>query len=241
MSIASARIPTPISNSPKLPFNSLEKENGHFRSLEFIAFPGTRFECLEELPNGVVRVLTSEYVSSTPLYVDRRFLTFGEAAERKKTLPSPAQILAWIKSCVDSRYFWGGNWNQGIPEMVEFYPALKEIDQDDALCRGIDCSGILYQATNGITPRNTSQLVAYGEELKIQHLPLEEMQQQLRPLDLMVWRGHVIIVLDADHFIESRENKGVVISDFKTRYKEAVEKLQGKPFYFRRWCQSALQ
>ncbi len=51
----------------------------------------------------------------------------------------------------------------------------------------------------------------------------------------MVWKGHVLIVLSPETFIESRIGKGVVITDLKTRYQEALDTLQGKPFFLRRW------
>lgn len=199
-------------------------------ALETIALPGTRFRCIAE-NKGVVQVETTEYPSSVPLYVDQRFLTYGDVEERKALLPAENEILRNMQSCKGSRYLWGGNWNQGIPEMQTFYPELE----DDELLQGVDCSGLLYQATNGFTPRNTSQLCSFGEELKIQHLSPEEMMKQLKPLDLMVWRGHVLIISSPGRLIESRIDQGVVESDFEPRYREAIEKLAGKPFYFRRW------
>ncbi|HNA62779.1 MAG TPA: hypothetical protein PKW79_06860 [Rhabdochlamydiaceae bacterium] len=233
MSIASANLPTPIYNTAKIPFAHLpliKDSQGRLMALETIALPGTRFRCIAE-KDGSVQVETAEYPSSDPLYVDKRFLIYGDVEGRQKVLPSPNTILQWIQSCKGSRYLWGGNWNQGIPILQDFYPGL---DKDEFL-QGVDCSGLLYQATNGCTPRNTSQLCSFGEELKIQHLSPEEMVKYLQPLDLMVWRGHVLIVVSPGRFIESRIDQGVVESDFEPRYREAIEKLAGKPFYFRRW------
>jgi hypothetical protein len=237
MSIASARFPTPIYNTDQIPHQHLpliKDIQGRVMALETIAFPGTRFECIAE-KDGVVQVKTAEYPSSDPLFVDRRCLVYGNVEERQKVAPSPAEILHWIQNCKGSRYLWGGNWNQGIPEMMDLYPGLDKIDVDDALLRGVDCSGLLYEATRGFTPRNTGQLCSFGEELNIQNLPTEEIVKILKPLDLMVWRGHVLIVLSPGKFIESRIDQGVVESDFEPRYREAIEKLAGKPFYFRRW------
>jgi hypothetical protein len=240
-----ARIPTPIFNTPEIPFikAALEKDSqGRLTEMETIAFPGTKFKCLAQISKTVLQVETSEYRSSLPLYVDSRFLQEAppDSPERDKVLPSLNKILQWMEERRGLRYFWGGNWHTGIPEMLQLYPHLQTApkeDQDDAICRGLDCSGLLHQATQGITPRNTSDLVNYGQELPFHHLSVQEIQAQLKPLDLLVWRGHVIIVRCPKTVIESRISHGVVVTDFETRYAEVVQMLkqQNKTFYFRRW------
>jgi cell wall-associated NlpC family hydrolase len=193
---AIAKIPTPVYN----------KEGG----LEFIAFPGTKFALLNE-----TQVLTNEYPTKQSLYVDLQFLekTSSDTPERKKKLPSATTILKFMESLIGTPYLWGGNWAQGLPQAPN-------------LCKGVDCSGLLYQATNGFTPRNTSELVHYGEEVFTK-----------KPLDMIVWKGHVIFILNEDQTIESLSGKGVIISSFKDRYAEVCEKLraESKPFYLRRW------
>lgn len=237
---ALARIPTPIFNTPEIPFTkaSLNKDSqGRLMEMETIAFPGTKFHCLDQISEHVLQVETNEYPSSQPLYVDSRFLQEVpvESPERHKVLPSVEDILQWMEDRKGLRYFWGGNWHTGIQEMLQLYPHLQKAskeDQDDAICRGLDCSGLLHQATQGITPRNTSDLIKFGQELNLQ-----QIQAELKPLDLLVWSGHVIIVRCPTTVIESRINHGVVVSDFETRYAEVVHMLkqQNKPLYFRRW------
>jgi cell wall-associated NlpC family hydrolase len=242
---AVSQIPTPIYNTPDIPFNyvPLKKDTqGRLVEVETIAFPGTKFKYLEQVSDNIVRIETSEYPSAVPLYVDSRFLKEApsETPERQRDLPSCDSILAWIESRKGLRYFWGGNWETGIPQMLEFYPFLRDApiqDRDDVICRGLDCSGLLHQATNGITPRNTSDLVNFDHDLNLQHLPVEQIQDKIKPLDLLVWRGHVIIVQSPTTLIESRVKVGVVITNFADRFLEVVETLkeQNKPFYFRRW------
>jgi len=70
--------------------------------------------------------------------------------------------------------------------------------------KGLDCSGLLYYATNGYTPRNTSSLLNYGKPVQIAGLKVDEIIQKVAPLDIIVWVGHVIIILDKEHIIESR-------------------------------------
>lgn len=210
---AISKFPTPVYNQD--------------RGLEFIAFPGTKFLCQKPTAT-TAQVTTKEYPTDAPLYVDSRFLKQAshETPEREKKLPPVQTILKFMESLIGTRYLWGGNWAQGIPEILEFYPALST---EDDLCKGIDCSGLLFQATNGFTPRNTSELISYGKEISV--------DQEIKPLDMLVWKGHVIFVLNSQETIESRSGKGVVVSSFTDRYAEVCEKLRAedKSFYLRRW------
>lgn len=209
---AIAKCPTPVFETPE------------FKSVEIIALPGTKFTVVKEIAPYIVEVKTLEYPSTSPIYIDVRFLekVGAETPEREKQLPSVDSILNCMTSLVGTRYFWGGNWAEGIPDMQLFYP--EKPFTDDLICKGVDCSGLLYQATNGFTPRNTSQLYTYGTTLEI---PLKNV----KPLDMMVWPGHVLFVLDSNHFIESAGGQGVIISDFQERFSN----FKDKPFSFRRW------
>ncbi len=228
--------PAPLYGTPSLPHqqSSLDPAKDHqglLKQIEIIALPGTKFTVLKELPRNVYEVSTADYPSSTPLYVDSRFLQAASEAtpEREKKLPSADSILKFMKSVIGTRYFWGGNWAAGVPEMADLYPQIPPTD-DDLLCKGVDCSGLLYQASDGFTPRNTGQLCNYGS-------PLDFDFENVKPLDMMVWRGHVIFVLDHDSVIESALGKGVFVSDLKERVNFFREKLLAdqKPFFFRRW------
>jgi cell wall-associated NlpC family hydrolase len=93
---------------------------------------------------------------------------------------------------------------------------------------GLDCSGLIYQATNGWTPRNTSQLVSYGRGVRIAGKTVKDIANLLEPLDLIVWNGHVIIVLDRKTVIESRlecgkqGNGGVMMTPVEQRLREVI-------------------
>ena len=82
-------------------------------------------------------------------------------------------------------------------------PPSQDI-KDQWILKGLDCSGLLYEATNGCTPRNTSSLISFGEPVQIATLDSDQIIQSLQTLDILVWKGHVIIVLDKDRAIESR-------------------------------------
>jgi cell wall-associated NlpC family hydrolase len=118
----------------------------------------------------------------------------------------------------------------GVTELVEhFYGGTVPVSTRNSLIlAGLDCSGLLYQASNGWTPRNTSQLISYGQPVAIAGKSAAEIVRQLEPLDLIVWNGHVIIVLDGETVIESRlecgkkGNGGVVLTPLRRRLTEIM-------------------
>ncbi len=189
---------------------------GQIRALEFIALPGTAFRI--EGNSGdfrfpVYRVTSDDYPypSTTGYYIDSRMVrTTGCApTPRKRTMPDQETIISRLTSAVGTPYQWGSNLRQGIPEMLSLYPPtdnqpLEKDTQKTWTLQGLDCSGLLYEATNGWTPRNTSELVDYGSPVTIAGLDAEEIVQIVQPLDLIVWKGHVMIILDRERVIESR-------------------------------------
>ena len=173
------------------------------RPLEFVALPGTLFRIEGELSvhgTSVYRVSSNDYPypSATGYFVDARFLqpVAGVAAERPRTLPGLTTVQQRLLAALGKPYVWGGNVKDGVPLLRELYP------QGDSLA-GVDCSGLLYEATDGCTPRNSSALTSFGAGVPVAGLSPERIEQKLLPLDLIVWRGHVMIVLDRDSFIES--------------------------------------
>lgn len=209
---------------------------GQVRELEFVALPGTLFTIHGKQRIGarlIYRVTTEEYPTPARggLYVDAQFLSERQegVTQRKPQLPPVAEVIAAIKSMVGASYVWGSNVPQGVPELAEwYYVGGRGSDQSDRLLAGIDCSGLLYFATNGWTPRNTSQLVSYGQGVAIAGKQRDAIAAMLQPLDLIVWNGHVIIVLDQDTVIESRlscgavGNGGVVITSLRARLAEVL-------------------
>jgi len=208
------------------------------RALEFIALPGTAFQIediIRNFPFPIYRVTSDEYPypSTTGYYVDSRMVrtTGSRPKPRPCSLPKPTTILTRLTSAVGTRYLWGSNLRQGIPEMLSLYPPASGRTMDSSTreswsLQGLDCSGLLYEATAGWTPRNTSALVAYGSPLRIAGLDADGIVQIVQPLDLIVWKGHVMIILDRERLIESRldckgTHGGVAIRNLK----EALRKL----------------
>ncbi|HIJ94951.1 MAG TPA: peptidoglycan endopeptidase [Desulfuromonadales bacterium] len=233
---------------------------GQLRELEFIALPGSVFTIREQLKSGsasICRVDTEEYTAAAgvKLYVDCRFLEFHESAppQRSRRLPERADIVASLKKSVGSSYVWGGNVTEGVPELMDWwYGDNAGRDQHRLTLSGLDCSGLLYRASGGWTPRNSSQLLTYGRPLAVARTTAEQIAAILQPLDLIVWDGHVVIVLDRTSTIESilacgRPGKGgVVITPLIQRLKEIMRSRtpadrwpqdgkKHKSFVVRRW------
>ncbi len=219
---AVAILPAPVLNTPDFPgvFGGRDgtivhtDRQGQIRALEFIALPGTAFTVQGTLRKGnslVYRVTTDDYPhrATTGYFVESRFVRITDEAPppRARKLPSRDEIIARLLAARGSRYVWGGNVRAGVPAMLDLFPPAGKLSGETErrwLLRGLDCSGLLYEATDGVTPRNTSALTSYGRGVPIAGLTAEEIRQRLEPLDLIVWKGHVIIVLDRERTIESR-------------------------------------
>jgi cell wall-associated NlpC family hydrolase len=269
---AVALYPTPVLNTPDFRSvfggkdgNTLATDScGQIRALEFIALPGTPFR-IEAVLDGtefpVYRVRTDDYPypSRTGYYIDSRFVNTSETPvqPRPRKLPSRNTILARLSSAVGTAYVWGSNRRDGVTETMAFFPPpsgyrLETLTRDRWTLRGLDCSGLLYEATDGYTPRNTSSLVDYGVPVPIAGQDEDGIAGRMRPLDLIVWKGHVMIVYDRNRIIESRldcggKNGGVAFRGLRETLRELLQsrspldswtdgKVNGKKgFVIRRW------
>lgn len=242
--IGVARIPSPVLNSPE--FNSIfggkdgsslkTDRCGQVRELEYVALPETVFKILRDMKRSkgtIYQVETDEYLAPAGirLYVDSRFIDLqnSEPQLRKRFLPPREQVLATLQKSVGTPYVWGGNVRAGVPELLQyFYRNISSSGSERLTLAGLDCSGLLYYATDGWTPRNTSQLISFGQPVNIKGKNAEEIVRLLEPLDLIVWNGHLLIVLDRLTIIESRlecgkpGNGGVVTSSLQKRLSDIM-------------------
>jgi len=246
---AVAVLHTPVLNTPDFHAvfggkdgKTLQKDNcGQLRALEFVALPGTVFSIEAEFKSGkrkIYRVKTSDYPypSKRGYFVDAGFVALqsSKPPERATTLPTEEKIIASLKKREGSRYVWGGNKADGIAELLAWYPPgdqalLSQADKNLWMLAGIDCSGLLYEATGGYTPRNTSALLHFGTGVTIAGKNRQAITASLKPLDLLVWPGHVIIVIDGGNTIESRlvcheADKGVRIRPLAAALSEIMKK-----------------
>ncbi len=241
--------PAPVLNTPDFRsvfggesgFDIPRDSFGHPAAYEFVALPGMRFSVVASVDPHILQIAAPTY-SSKPLYIDQRFCrpcdglkTYGEPSF------SAAELLEKMEKRLGLPYVWGGNWSEGIPQVLDYYKPAGNLDsrvEELWTFRGLDCSGLLFEATLGKTPRNTSALVLYGRPLA---------NDDLRPMDMIVYPGHVLFVRDRDTIIESKSPFGVRIQPLKKRMDEIlVERefvrnwdLQTDPnrsFTIRRFC-----
>jgi len=238
-----ARYPVPVLNTPDsgIVFGSADSSFpkadrcGQLRQLEFIALPGTVFTITGTVPgsSGIsYRVESNDYPApvGVSLYIDSRFVELRDERpqERITTLPGREQIIAALKKTIGVPYVWGGNFPGGITGPPGAAAPANSAAQQHPLLAGVDCSGLLYQATGGCTPRNSSQLVSYGAGVAVEGQNLQKIMESLKPLDLIVWDGHLIIVLDRESVIESRldcahpGHGGVTVNPLKKRLAEIM-------------------
>lgn len=258
---AVAESPTPVLNSPNFKYvfggndgMSIPLDNqGLIREIEYIALPGTIFEILDVIDNAsnkILHVKCESYKYNNELYIDSRFVKIqSEKPEYKMPrLPSKKEIYSFLDRAVGSKYIWGGNYIAGISKLLEYYKPSSPLSEDMKILwilKGCDCSGLMYEATKGYTERNTSKLIDYGSPLNIEGMSAEEIFNAVKPLDMMVWKGHVIYVYDEITAIQSSLSMGGVV---KTDLLETIRKIMetrkpvndyesgsGERFVVRRW------
>jgi len=227
---------------------------GLIREMEFVAMPNTVFEITEIIPKGdhdIYKVTTNDYQYKGDFYIDSRFVRVDDSRleDRWKIIPTKEEIIKNMNALEGYPYMWGGNAADGINEMLIYYKPAGEISEatkTNWIMKGVDCSGLIYQSTGGATPRNTSTLCTYGKGIEIENLSAVEISKKLQPLDIIVWGGHVIIVLDENTSIESTPAEGVHKSDLVSRLKSVMKErtpvndwanTSGKRFVIRRWAE----
>lgn len=221
---AVADYPTPVFNIPDFPSlfggsdgKTLRIDNcQQIQELEFIALPKTVFRIEERIKKGKItidRVTTDDYPLSPAdgLFIDSSFVSTqeNEPRARSRALLKKQTMIENLVSMEGSMYTVGGNYNEGVQKMVSLYPPASEAQlapeiRDRWILKGLDASGLLYEATNGYTPRNINSLIDLGRPVRIAGLNSKEIIKKVEPLDLIAWQGHAIIILDKERAIESR-------------------------------------
>ncbi len=209
----------------QIPQNSL----GHPFHYEFVALPGMRFQIEENLKDSISRVSTPAYRAEA-LDLDLRFTREAIAQRPAPLFPSINELANQMERLLGTKYVWGGNWSAGIPEILKLYPPRGPIDDLTKTLwtfRGVDCSGLLYETSRGLTPRNTSNLIRFGEAVLIEGQSAKQMIKHLQPMDIVVWPGHVWFVLSSEFSIESKSPFGVIRRKLPERLEETLRERRG--------------
>ncbi len=200
---------TPLFNTPSfvhdmiVPHETLRNPTMLYRPLECALFRGEPVTVVGK-EGQCAEVKAPTYAEGT-FYTDIRLLS---NAPEQRVHPSKKDVTHRLLECLGLPYVWGGNDPSGMKTFSRLY-SFKE-----PYFRGVDCSGLLYYAFRGLIPRNTSQLLSFGETIAL---------HDIQPLDICVWKGHVICFLSSDTIIESREHHGVVNTPAKKRLAEMRE------------------
>lgn len=230
--------PAPVLNIPEfhLAFSSeIPRDSfGHPRHMEFVALLGQLFTVEEIHPrhhHSIYRISTPDY-KAFDLYLDSRFTK--PAGRTPSNTPSQEwkrnDLTIKMKSLLGTKYVWGGNWSPGISRMLHYYPPQKPLDEETLTLwtlKGVDCSGLLYEVSNGVSPRNTKGLTHFGSALPIEGKTPAEIAAELLPMDMAIWPGHVWFVLDQEHSIESKSPFGVIQRPLLERLEETCKERTG--------------
>ncbi len=222
-------------------------EKGHIRALEFVALKDMVFKIEKKTIFPYIYKISSTFYKSENLYIDSRFtIPISSSVDiNPDYILNPKKIIKSLISHLGEKYIWGGNFSKGIHDILKFYPPSNKINKDlldKWILKGVDCSGILFEATNGFTPRNTKDLLNFKEPVFIENLSIKQILEKVKPLDIIVFKGHVLIILDANYSIESRENFGVIKTPIIKRLEEIHKTKKpknlyqnSKDFVIRRW------
>ncbi|MBM3194943.1 MAG: hypothetical protein FJZ60_04170 [Chlamydiae bacterium] len=195
--------PLPVYNTPEIlqlyQGKPLKNERGLLIGVEMVLLPGSKIDIISKLERGFYQIATPHYQVDYPLYVDGRHLV--KKRPRAFFLPSYDEaILNLSKVKEGTRYIYGANIDKGIPSLTNDFPPpldLDEKEKQDWILQGLDCSGLFFQICEGATLRNCSMLDRVGPEIKNRAI------SELRPLDLILTKGHVAIVESSKNIIES--------------------------------------
>lgn len=200
---------------------------GHPYCYEFVALEGTPLKVEDRISFSsftVYRVSCSFY-PAPQLYIDSRFVKPAETIQMPN-LPDAKTLLNRMNQLIGTSYVWGGNWSPGIPELNTYFPPKGSLDEKMKTywtLKGVDCSGLLYEASLGATPRNTHQLIHYGNSLKLKDLSAQKIVSRLEPLDMIIYPGHVLFALDSFFTIESKFPYGVILRSLPERLEELFQ------------------
>lgn len=196
-----------------------------WRPLEVVLLPGTDVTATIEPHHPICRISSPAYPSTSPLYTLVKLLNFNH-----HTL-TPTRSLSLffdrIHSCLGVPYLWGGNLPEGTNALLNLYPQHPRDPRSAQVyqLRGVDCSGLLYYASQGLTARNSSDLIRQGTAVTD--------ISDLKPGMLIGWKGHVLIVTERG-IIESKAQEGVILTDTQQK----IDSLLQEKTFLHEWPQS---
>jgi len=166
-------------------------------------------DTIDDWANKIYVIKTNEIPYSWDFFIDSRFVLkyTNKPEDRTTILPTKDEIISNLKSQVGYDYIRWWVIPGWIKELEEYYKPKIELEKktrNRLILNWFDCSWLLYYVTNWYTPRNTSKLVNFGTWVDIFWLTKNEIITKLKPLDIITWKWHVMIIIDKNNLIESR-------------------------------------
>ncbi len=139
-------------------------------------------------------------------------------AQTNVQIPTKQRIIDSLTKLVGTPYLYGGCYDQGSEKLANYVVSqglFKEEDKNNPdLYRimklaGLDCSGLLAQATNYAFLADTRTVFQFAERLNencivdIEGKNIDDIVNTLKPLDIIVYYGHMLISLPDDKIIQS--------------------------------------
>jgi len=201
-------------------------ESGLFRGLETILLPNSEVQ-IRSIEDYIAMLDDSIYPKKG-CFTLTQFLDLRLDEEPQQKNLKIEYLKDRLVSLTGMPYVWGSSYVLTQFEKFVFYETFKDFPKQVLenlmhLFSGLDCSGLLHFVTSGHTPRNTSELVNFGIGLDIDQLSFSEILKKIKPLDFLVWKGHVVIFLSSEKIIESRLGYGVYLSDAQERLNEVLQ------------------
>lgn len=179
--------------------------------------PTDRRVTVEPHDDVVVRVVTSAYHRYTdePMYALRGVLDpfHGACTPGAGRAPSRERVITRLLELLDTPYLFGGTSEQGsvrqrdvLLELGAFAAEDFEHAELDRIARshGVDCSGLLNAATDGFFIGDSRDTVQLGPVVAIREgTSADEVARMLEPLDVLVWKGHMVVALGDGRIIQS--------------------------------------
>ena len=164
---------------------------------------------LYDRDNLIYKIQLNEIPWYFDSYIDARFInTYStQPPERNIILPSKEEIINNLKLQVWHQYIRWGVMPTWVPELSQYYNPIINLPyyvENKLILKWFDCSWLLHYSTNWFTPRNTGGLIVFWTWLHIAWLNSDDIMKLLKPLDIIVWKWHVMIVIDEENLIESR-------------------------------------
>ena len=208
------------------------------RGVEQVILPSSVVQLLSssDTPEGFSQVkIVFPIESKVCMYVSNQCLNALTFDYKSSNQPLQAKSIesTFLMNQLGKLYIWGGNCVEPIEQGLKVQLSEDAFYNQYMTFQGFDCSGLVYALFQGRIPRNTSEMIEDNQYLEIVSLGLDSLRDNLLPYDLILYKGHVLIVGPKGQYIyESihQQKAGGVKRFVKESLQEVLSK-RGKTVY----------